>query len=379
MALRGALPRILALEAAAGQDLGKRGIDALKLPGALVGAAAVVAASRQPLVLTGFPCRLADDPPTENDGPAGAAAIVRLCARLGKSVTVATDECNEPTVRAAAQVAWRQGGGFRSAGWLRVLAVAPPLPGDDASMDRAVSECRGVAEGCDSVVAIERAGATAGGSYLTMSGKSMDHLIAPLGEAARAVAAGRGAGSGPLDGRVVGVGDGGNELGMGSVADLVRSSITNGEMIACVEPSDFLVVAGVSNWGGWAIAGAVEALLASGPGGGEGADGAAAGGAAAGTRTGGGGGGRSGLALAPEEALAASRSHVEVARCRGALPAGAPSLLPTDEEEREVMLAVAATGARDGVNGDDTASSCDNMPWSSTHLAVLAQMRACLA
>ena len=49
------------------------------------------------------------------------------------------------------------------------------------------------------------------------------------------------------------IGDGGNELGMGKVVDQVKEHITLGETIACVVPSDFVIAAGVSNWGGYAM------------------------------------------------------------------------------------------------------------------------------
>ena len=58
------------------------------------------------------------------------------------------------------------------------------------------------------------------------------------------------------DGRIstTSVGDGGNELGMGKVKEQVEKYVPHGEQIACVVPSDYLIAAGVSNWGGYAIA-----------------------------------------------------------------------------------------------------------------------------
>ncbi len=41
---------------------------------------------------------------------------------------------------------------------------------------------------------------------------------------------------------------------MGKVLGKVREKIRNGEVMACVTPTDFLIAAGVSNWGGYAIA-----------------------------------------------------------------------------------------------------------------------------
>nr|CAG4715848.1 unnamed protein product [Naegleria fowleri] len=52
---------------------------------------------------------------------------------------------------------------------------------------------------------------------------------------------------------LVSIGDGGNEIGMGNVRDHVEKCIPNGEKIACVKRSDFLLVCGVSNWGGYLL------------------------------------------------------------------------------------------------------------------------------
>lgn len=48
----------------------------------------------------------------------------------------------------------------------------------------------------------------------------------------------------------IGVGDGGNELGMGALPwDLIKDTIPLGGRIQCRIPTDSVVVAGVSNWG----------------------------------------------------------------------------------------------------------------------------------
>ena len=50
---------------------------------------------------SGLPCLLDFDPPTETDGPLGAMAMALAFIRLGKRVTVMTDEANEAVVLAA--------------------------------------------------------------------------------------------------------------------------------------------------------------------------------------------------------------------------------------------------------------------------------------
>ena len=118
----------------------------------------------------------------------------------------------------------------------------------------------------DTVVAIERTGPSADGTYRTMKGYDMTHLIAPLEllfiggqdfddneESNDILFANR-----P---KTVGIGDGGNEVGMGKVLHkILPSSIPNAMEIACIVPSDHLIVASVSNWGGYALAAATAVL-----------------------------------------------------------------------------------------------------------------------
>jgi hypothetical protein len=59
----------------------------------------------------------------------------------------------------------------------------------------------------------------------------------------------------------IGIGDGGNEIGMGKIPwSTVRRNIPGGGLIACRVPTDHLVVAGISNWGAYGLAAGVRAL-----------------------------------------------------------------------------------------------------------------------
>lgn len=120
----------------------------------------------------------------------------------------------------------------------------------------------------DLVIAIERAGPSKDGSYRTMKTRDMTSIVAPLDKLLTgdfkcldAVDHGvKNAFIGNYRSRVksIGIGDGGNEVGMGKVFDkIVNSSIPNAADIACVTASDDLIVASVSNWGGYALAAAV--------------------------------------------------------------------------------------------------------------------------
>ncbi|MBV9122978.1 MAG: DUF4392 domain-containing protein [Planctomycetes bacterium] len=59
----------------------------------------------------------------------------------------------------------------------------------------------------------------------------------------------------------VGIGDGGNEIGMGKIPwEVIRRNIPRGQLVACRVATDFLIVAGVSNWGAYGLAAGVALL-----------------------------------------------------------------------------------------------------------------------
>ncbi len=90
----------------------------------------------------------------------------------------------------------------------------------------------------DLVVAIERPGATADGRRLTMRGEDITGIAAALDSLMRA----------PL---TVAVGDGGNEIGMGTIAPYLQAKgLIPG---VSVTRADHLLLAEVSNWGAYGL------------------------------------------------------------------------------------------------------------------------------
>lgn len=324
------------IQAIIGRDIGRRGIAAITLPGQLEVAARNFVQSESVVVLTGFPCRINDSPPTETDGPPGAVALARAARKLGKPAAIAVDESSEAVLRACADAV-----GLSTDSGFEILS----FPARESFNDAAKKKLLAAAAKYNHAVAIERSGRAVDGSYYTMRGFSMDHLVAPIDElltlgtesaenpAWKGHAAAIDYTTTPeladavskLNRTCTGIGDGGNECGMGKVVDAVRAHINNGEKIACVCPCDALVTAGVSNWGGYGLVAACEALCTS------------------------------------EEAAGTSSK-------------GAPGwLLPTEEEEKTLSAAMAAAGARDGISGNMD-GSVDGMPLE-THLAVLEELK----
>lgn len=98
------------------------------------------------------------------------------------------------------------------------------------------------------LLCIERAGEAADGECRTMRGE-------PMGRVAHGLHA-------LLDraGRSVAIGDGGNELGLGLLYEQICDTIPRGEQIGCVRAADAVLVASVSNWGGYALSCALSLL-----------------------------------------------------------------------------------------------------------------------
>ncbi|CAM9930762.1 unnamed protein product [Ectocarpus fasciculatus] len=240
-------------------DEGNRGIGEIVIKGELFAAASELLTARRVVIITGFPCLLDFTPPTETDGPLGAVAIARALVELGKDVVIATDECNEEPVLAAVAASGLYGA------HLQLECFAGGIGYDEGEAARLKS----LAESVDMVVAIERAGPCSDGMYKTMRGFDMSYLLAPLellllnGEDFDDEE--------PTDApskprkkiRSVAIGDGGNEVGMGKIYQrILDSKIPNAKEITCVVPSDHLIVASVSNWGGYALAAALAVLSA---------------------------------------------------------------------------------------------------------------------
>ena len=58
----------------------------------------------------------------------------------------------------------------------------------------------------------------------------------------------------------ISIGDGGNELGMGNIKNLVKKEIKNGDEIFSKVETDNLVISGTSNWGAYGIISELSAL-----------------------------------------------------------------------------------------------------------------------
>ncbi|NWX81412.1 GLUCM protein, partial [Nothoprocta pentlandii] len=237
-----AAQKIRTLENLIGIDPGNRGIIHLQRQEELLKSCLSISHARSVLITTGFPTHFAYEPPEENDGPPGAFAIAAMLQALEKDVAIVTDQRAMNLNRKIMEEAVRLG----------ILKRPVPLLSyqkestDSALMFLCENGNRGRPR-FDHLIAIERAGMAADGNYYNARKVNIKHLVDPIDELFLAAKTISGVAT-------TGVGDGGNELGMGKVKDAVKKYIKNGDVIACDVEADFTIVAGVSNWGGYAIA-----------------------------------------------------------------------------------------------------------------------------
>src|ERR1700722_928532 len=176
-------------------------------------------------VVTGFYIANADPPAGETDGPLGALFLARALTPLGIRVALATD----PFCHAAMQA------GVNAAG----LGPGVPILRLNDDLDKSLFS------GLPSLthlIALERVGPSRAGRCYSMRGRDITAHMAPAHRLFE---------RNDDDGRpaltTIGIGDGGNEIGMGKIsAEVIGRNIPNGELIACRVATDYLVVCGVS-------------------------------------------------------------------------------------------------------------------------------------
>ncbi|QGZ63327.1 glutamate cyclase domain-containing protein [Paraburkholderia acidisoli] len=262
------------LDALVSLDLGGRGVEQLyraaraRQGGSLVGAAADALLSipdkANVFVTTGSVSRAWISPSIgENDGPAGLAAVVRALSLSKHALCIAFVEATLIDTTAAILTSagltvlpYEQAKLARDDGSLAVVCVEA-FPVEDEPAKRAAAA---LIEKYRPALffSTERVGRNADGIYCSMRGidygmgrARIDYLFDEAIE--RKIP-------------TVAVGDGGNEIGMGVVAEAVKSHVKFGDQrpdgsagIGAVTGADVLVTAACSNWGCYAIAGAYAA------------------------------------------------------------------------------------------------------------------------
>ncbi len=212
----------------------QRGVGALRhhLPQDYCDQAArlVLSSPGTTLIATGFYITMADAP--ETDGPPGALALGRALEALGRSVLYVSDRYTLPILRPF----------VKCDDQLTDFTIMD----DDASIGFA-SELLSRLEP-SLLISIERCGLTKDGTYLNMRDVDispqtarLDHLFLQHP-------------------RTIGIGDGGNEIGMGNLAQFIPGVETLPRNPSTTTTTH-LVISSTSNWGGYGLVAALSLLV----------------------------------------------------------------------------------------------------------------------
>lgn len=255
-------------------DVGNRGLrrdPARNLvnacPGDFAAACASLASHPRPVlvVVTGFFIPTATPPAGETDGPLGALYLARALTPLGIRVALATDSFSVRALQAglSACVLDSHVSLFTLPAAAQARALAPEayartvdvVPTHLLAIERVgPSHTPESLKGPPSSDFLETVPPEHRDRCHTMRGLDITELMSPAHRLFEPP--GR-----PPGVVTIGIGDGGNEIGMGKIAwDTIRNNIPNGGRVACRVPTDHLIVCGVSNWGAYALAAGVAHL-----------------------------------------------------------------------------------------------------------------------
>lgn len=173
-------------------------------------------------IVSGFYVPSASAP--ETDGPTGSVVLARALLRLGYDAAIWTDAHCLGSMQACAEALL-----FPTA---RVLDVSGT---DDVPVPP------------DILIYIERLGRARDGAYYNMRGQDISEWTAPLDRYAL-----------EWDVPVIGIGDGGNEVGMGSYAAELPGLMPDYAPCLCAVPASLCIPVDVSNWGAYALVSALS-------------------------------------------------------------------------------------------------------------------------
>jgi hypothetical protein len=231
-------------------------------------------------VVTGFYIPHAEPPCGETDGPLGALFLARALTPLEIKVVLVTDEFCRPALEAGLAAAGLTG----SVPLVLLPSGKPAQTLSAADYRRAFADRAGP---LTHLIALERVGpshtpeslrahpattpevveqfhrevpADRHGRCHTMRGRDITAHMSPAHLPFEA------GGTRAPRPTTIGIGDGGNEIGMGKVPwDVVRRNIPGGGLVACRVPCEHLIVCGVSNWGAYGLAAGIRLLRGAKP------------------------------------------------------------------------------------------------------------------
>ncbi|MBU7017620.1 MAG: DUF4392 domain-containing protein [Theionarchaea archaeon] len=161
----------------------------------------------------------------ETDGPVSSIMLGEALMQLNKKVVVVTDRyCYE--VLKKVKVPFE--------------VYSFPIAGEKESKKYAEELLSAIEPSL--LISVERCGRAQNGLYYNMRGEDISDYTGKIDYFFEST-------------RSIGIGDGGNEIGMGNVYNEVKKVVLHGEIIASVVRTNHLIISSVSNWGVYGLLG----------------------------------------------------------------------------------------------------------------------------
>ncbi len=189
------------------------------------------------ILTTGFPILPEGKP--ETDGPPGTIVLAKACEELGMNTVLVSDESFLKLYQNLSNL-------------IKLNSIEmEKIP---KNIDEAKEKCSSILSEYSPqvIISIERPGINEIGKYWDMNGEEITDKVGKVDPLFRKAE--------EREIPTIGVGDGGNEVGMGNIKSTVEKEIPNGSKIASKTRVQTLVTSGVSNWGAYGIVTALSIL-----------------------------------------------------------------------------------------------------------------------
>lgn len=212
------------------------------------------------LIFTGWPSRSwLIKGLTETDGPVGAAVLARTVEQVFGAIPILVMEKSlkpfgEAALRAAGlivsdlETTLKSKPGPPTASVSTVIDFTTDLEEAKRTVDSWINQLNPSA-----LISVELPGANSEGKYHNVTAREVPSELVIKADVVFQEAMQRGI-------PTIGIGDGGNELGMANVSEAIAEKLNNGDTIAPATKVDVLIASSISNWGSIGLACAICAL-----------------------------------------------------------------------------------------------------------------------
>jgi len=212
-------------------SLGNRGLRGEWCHGNLEKIVRLLNSARKVLIITGFcipECQIG-----ETDGPLGALSIAASLRKLDKEVYIGTDSYSYSISNGAS----------------KIIGLSQCIVNIESKSE---TDFKHLVQSVDVLLFIERPSKAKDGLFYNMNGKNISEYVIDTDVCITWAK--------EMTIPVVAIGDGGNEVGMGSIASKISKFVPLGSLICAQSRVDYLLLSSISNWGGYAVSAGLQKM-----------------------------------------------------------------------------------------------------------------------